>query len=479
VAIVAPAADTTVDAPATITLVADASDPDDGISRVEFVANDVIVGEANAESSFTWRDVPAGEYAVRAVATDHHGAASTSGVVNVVVRTPDPGPPPPNEPPTVSITGVSAGQVLTSSTFTIGADAADSDGTIASVEFFSNGTLIGESTTAPYAITLTGMAEGEYVLAARATDSAGAQTTSASVDVRVDLNAPPEVSLLTPTAGATFTAPATIAIVAVATDDTAVASVELFAGSTLIGVATSAPYSATWVDAAPGSYSLTARAIDSDGAITTSAPVMITVDAPPPPAPLPVPGPIEEIVLHAAAQAEITGGWTVMTDASAAGGARLQNPNLNAPKLTTPILDPPKSFELTFDADAGRAYRIWIRGKALKDSYNNDSVYIQFDGSVDAAGRPIWRTGTTSATSIVLEDCGGCGVKGWGWADNGYGLNVFGPLVYFAQGGPQRMRIQIREDGFGIDQVVLSAVAYKTTPPGSFKNDTTILPRTP
>jgi hypothetical protein len=108
----------------------------------------------------------------------------------------------------------------------------------------------------------------------------------------------------------------------------------------------------------------------------------------------------------------------------------------------------------------------------------NDSVFVQFDGSVTAAGAPQWRLGTTSATPVVLEDCGGCGLQGWGWNDNGYGVNTLGPLVYFAQTGPQRIRIQMREDGLGLDQIVLSARAYLTARPGAPRNDTTILPVT-
>jgi hypothetical protein len=132
-------------------------------------------------------------------------------------------------------------------------------------------------------------------------------------------------------------------------------------------------------------------------------------------------------------------------------------------------------FELAFTADAGKAYRLWVRSIAQNDFYYNDSFYVQFDGTVDAMGTPVDRIGTTSATAIVLEDCGGCGEEGWGWQDNGYGTGVLGPLVYFARSGPQRLRIQVREDGIGIDQLVLSAVKYVTRAPGALKNDTTVL----
>ena len=170
------------------------------------------------------------------------------------------------------------------------------------------------------------------------------------------------------------------------------------------------------------------------------------------------------------------GGWTVVTEATAAGGARLQNPNAGAAKLTTALAAPTQAFEVTFQADAGKGYRLWLRGKALNDSYNNDSVFVQFDGSVTATGTAQWRIGTTGATAVVIEDCSGCGLQGWGWNDNAYGLGALGPLVYFAQSGTQRLRIQMREDGLGLDQVVLSAQTYLTTRPGAARNDTTIVP---
>ncbi|HEV7802782.1 MAG TPA: hypothetical protein VGP15_17030, partial [Burkholderiales bacterium] len=211
------------------------------------------------------------------------------------------------------------------------------------------------------------------------------------------------------------------------------------------------------------------------GAVTTSAAISVQVTPPQPP----VVGTADEIVLYAAGAPVIVGNWIVTPDTTAAGGARLQNPNAALPKAIVPLAAPVSYFELTFDADAGKAYRVWVRGRAQGDDYNNDSVHVQFDGSIDAAGAAVDRIDTTSSTVVVLEDCGGCGVSGWGWQDNGYGVGVLGPLVRFATAGTQRMRIQVREDGIGIDQVVLSAVAYVTQSPGAVKNDTTILPQTP
>jgi hypothetical protein len=47
----------------------------------------------------------------------------------------------------------------------------------------------------------------------------------------------------------------------------------------------------------------------------------------------------------------------------------------------------------------------------------------------------------------------------------------------FATSGPQTLRIQQREDGVFIDQIVISAGRYLFTSPGRLTNDTTIVPR--
>jgi len=46
-----------------------------------------------------------------------------------------------------------------------------------------------------------------------------------------------------------------------------------------------------------------------------------------------------------------------------------------------------------------------------------------------------------------------------------------GALIYFQTSGPQRLRVQSREDGLSIDELVLSPAQYLTTAPGSLKND--------
>jgi beta-glucanase (GH16 family) len=91
-------------------------------------------------------------------------------------------------------------------------------------------------------------------------------------------NAAPTVSLTSPTAGATFSAPASLTIAATAADsDGTISKVEFYNGAALLATVTSSPYTYTWTGVTAGTYSLTAKATDNGGAVTTSAAVSVTV----------------------------------------------------------------------------------------------------------------------------------------------------------------------------------------------------------
>ena len=93
---------------------------------------------------------------------------------------------------------------------------------------------------------------------------------------------PPTVSLTSPAPGSTYTAPATVALAATASDaDGTIARVDFFANSTLLSSDTTSPYSFSWTNVAAGPYSLTAVATDNAGLQTTSSAVAITVSAAP------------------------------------------------------------------------------------------------------------------------------------------------------------------------------------------------------
>lgn len=173
----------------------------------------------------------------------------------------------------------------------------------------------------------------------------------------------------------------------------------------------------------------------------------------------------------------ITGSkWSIVPDSTAAGAKRLYNPNAGAAKIATASASPSSYVDFTFSAVAGQPYHFWMRGRADSNTYSNDSAFVQFSNAVTSTGTAIDRIGTTSAAEYNLEDCSGCGLSGWGWQDNGWGSGVMGPAIYFDTTGPQTLRIQQREDGVSIDQVILSPASssFLNASPGALKNDTTI-----
>lgn len=182
-------------------------------------------------------------------------------------------------PPSINITSPGANSVYQAgANIAIVADAADPDGTVVRVDFYQGAMLLGSSSAVPYSFTWTNVPPGSYSLTAVASDNQGATSTSAAVTIRV--NAPPIVTLTSPTNGATFTASATIPLIATAADsDGSVTQVDFYQGSTFIGSASGTPYTFSWTNVTAGSYALTARATDNDGAVAISDVVNITVNS--------------------------------------------------------------------------------------------------------------------------------------------------------------------------------------------------------
>jgi endo-1,3-1,4-beta-glycanase ExoK len=180
-----------------------------------------------------------------------------------------------------------------------------------------------------------------------------------------------------------------------------------------------------------------------------------------------------DVVLYASRAPLRAGTWTVVADSTAAGGHAMANPDIGALTVTAPLAQPLNYFQLTFPAYAGMAYHLWIRGKAAENSTSNDSVFVQFSDSVTSSGSAINRIGTTSGMTVILQPCTTSRVRGWGWTDNGW-CSV-GANVYFQNTGIHSIRIQVRQEGLSIDQIVLSPQTYLSAAPGKTFNDTTIL----
>lgn len=181
-----------------------------------------------------------------------------------------------------------------------------------------------------------------------------------------------------------------------------------------------------------------------------------------------------EVVLYAADATRRVGNWSLESDGTAALGKRNASANEGWENTTSrPLRRPQDYLEWTFDAVAGQPYRVWLRLSAAGNSASNDSVWLQFSNSVRRDGRSRWRIGGHSGIVVVLEACDQCGVSGWGWQHKSWWTDPTD--IYFERTGKSTIRIQTREDGVRIDQVVLSPAKFLTSPPGALKNDDTVV----
>jgi hypothetical protein len=183
-----------------------------------------------------------------------------------------------------------------------------------------------------------------------------------------------------------------------------------------------------------------------------------------------------DIVIYASDVAVMSGAWQKASSTSAASGQMLTTANAGWASTQVPVAAAEHYFEVDFDASAGTTYQIWLRMRGAADSKWNESVWVQFDNAITSTGAPLWPIGSSSALLVNLENCSGCGISGWGWQDNAYWLNQ-AARVRFATSGPQKLRVQVREDGVSIDQIVLSPVTWFSSSPGALKNDSTIIPK--
>jgi hypothetical protein len=126
-------------------------------------------------------DNTAATYKLEAAADPANGTQALTG--NVIAAIAD---------PFISITAPASGANVNAGTAVNITTAVTAGSGVAKVEFFANGALLGESTTAPYSFVVPGVAvvPGRYTLTARVTDGSGVQFTSPGVVATVHPTAP-------------------------------------------------------------------------------------------------------------------------------------------------------------------------------------------------------------------------------------------------------------------------------------------------
>ena len=181
-----------------------------------------------------------------------------------------------------------------------------------------------------------------------------------------------------------------------------------------------------------------------------------------------------DIVIRASQVTSVHGNWVLKSDPSAAGGQLLSSTDYSWSSTSTPQASPTDYFDVSFSATANTPYHVWFRLRAGADNKYNDSVWVQYSDATDSSGARVYPIGSTSGLDVNLERCSGCGESGWGWQDGAYWLSQT-TTVRFPTTGSHTLRVQTREDGVQIDQIVISPATYISTAPGSATNDTTIV----
>ena len=143
-------------------------------------------------------------------------------------------------------------------------------GTEITYQWYNNGAPINGATAASYVATTSGTYTVSETL-----DGCSAISTGIVVNVKNVT-----VTITSPTTG-TSTQPGNITITATATaNGSTVSQVAFYANGTLIGTATSSPYTITWNSLAGGSFQIVAVATDAKSEVDTSAAITVSITTP-------------------------------------------------------------------------------------------------------------------------------------------------------------------------------------------------------
>lgn len=251
-----------------------ATDPDGSVIEVKLFDGARLIGRSEtAPFLFSVSDLQRGPQTLVAEATDNFGATTRSGPVAVRINT----------PPEVSVVGPREGEEYPlGQRIILDADARDFEGTIARVDFYTNGVffLTAPQFSSPNATYRWENAPaGQYSLTAVGYDEDGAATTSGAVNFSVRVaNQLPSVTLLAPGAGSTFGAPTNLVLLAEASDaDGQIRSVEFYHYDQLLGAVTNRPYAFVFRNVTATEYGFRVRATDDRGGSSWTDPTLVTV----------------------------------------------------------------------------------------------------------------------------------------------------------------------------------------------------------
>ncbi|WP_075593418.1 MULTISPECIES: glycosyl hydrolase family 18 protein [unclassified Pseudoalteromonas] len=193
-----------------------------------------------------------------------------------------------NQAPQVTSLNPAEGSLFTTGdSVVIEADAIDTDGTVASVEFFVDGTSVAVTSSAPYSTSWQATV-GSHVISAVATDELGLASTAVAHSVSVSDavepgNQAPTASIEFSTVASQVTVGTDIVFALSGSDsDGQVTGLSLAENDSAVYQASSASSSYTWQAPALGQFTFTLTVTDNEGATGTATHVVNVVEATPP-----------------------------------------------------------------------------------------------------------------------------------------------------------------------------------------------------
>jgi hypothetical protein len=314
VSITSPANNSSYIVPVNIILTASASDADGTISKVGFYNGTTLLAEVTTSPyTYNWTNVAAGTYSITAKATDNLGGQTTSSEITISVT--DPNANLALNKPTYASSLENGGTAASNATdgslstrwasawedpqwiyVDLGATyninevkitwegALGKDYLVQTSTDATNWTNI-ETVTGNTALVndWTGLSGvGQYVRVYGTARGTGYGYSIFELEVYGGTsggNLPPTVSITSPANNSIYVAPANITITANASDsDGTISKVGFYNGTQLLEEVSTSPYTYSWTGVAAGSFAITVKAYDNEGATTTSAAVNVTVN---------------------------------------------------------------------------------------------------------------------------------------------------------------------------------------------------------
>jgi hypothetical protein len=229
-------------------------------------------------------------------------------------------------------------------------------------------------------------------------------------------NSPPQATILNPTNGSVFTVPASVNVTIAANDlDGTVTQLELLANGARLALFTNTPYSFSWTNVGPGTYSLTAKAKDNGFATTVSSPVNITINPPPIGNGTGLNGDYYDNI-------DFTGTKLTRVDPTVnfdwGGGS--PNPSMGADQFSvrwTGLVQPRFSGQYAFYTTSDDGVRLWVDNQLIVNNWTDH-------GPVDDIGFVSLQAGGLYDIKVEFYENGGGALAALGWAPPGMAREI-------------------------------------------------------